>query len=162
MTMRRRMTENAPRVLGFIQDEMDRARIYFEEHYNEDISIEQYAVSRNMSTSWFNRSFRSAMGTSPMKYILDNSGLAVEAEFTDENIRNIYVGAREGLEIQDGAILNPSCHRLAKLIEQCIIFIVFLSSKIERLPCKLSNRSTMTEFFYLHGRRYQHIVIHSQ
>ena len=24
-----------------------------------------------MSTSWFNRSFRSAMGTSPMKYILD-------------------------------------------------------------------------------------------
>ena len=24
-----------------------------------------------MSTSWFNRSFRSAMGTSPMKYILN-------------------------------------------------------------------------------------------
>ena len=71
MTMRRRMTENAPRVSGFIQDEMDRARTYFEEHYNEDFSIEQYAVSRNMSTSWFNRSFRSAMGTSPMKYILD-------------------------------------------------------------------------------------------
>lgn len=71
MTMRRRMTENAPRVSGFIQDEMDRARTYFEEHYNEDFSIEQYAVSRNMSTSWFNRSFRSAMGTSPMKFILD-------------------------------------------------------------------------------------------
>ena len=43
----------------------------YEEHYNEDFSIEQYAVSRNMSTSWFNRSFRSAMGTSPMKYIKD-------------------------------------------------------------------------------------------
>lgn len=71
MTMHRRMTENAPRVSGFIQDEIDRARLYFDEHYNEEISIEQYAVSRNMSTSWFNRSFRSAVGTSPMQYILD-------------------------------------------------------------------------------------------
>ena len=71
LTMHRRMTENAPRVTGFIQDEIDRARTYFEEHYNKEISIEQYAVSRNMSTSWFNRSFRSAMGTSPMKYILN-------------------------------------------------------------------------------------------
>ena len=40
MTMRRRMTENAPRVSGFIQDEMDRARTYFEEHYNEDFSMD--------------------------------------------------------------------------------------------------------------------------
>ena len=71
MTMHRRMTENAPRVSGFIQDEIDRARVYFDEHYNEEISIEQYAGSRNMSTSWFNRSFRSAVGTSPMQYILD-------------------------------------------------------------------------------------------
>ncbi len=68
LTMHRRMTENAPRVTGFIQDEIDS---YFEEHYKEEISIEQYAVSRNMSTSWFNRSFRSAMGTAPMKYILN-------------------------------------------------------------------------------------------
>ena len=71
LTMHRRMTENAPRVTGFIQDEIDRARTYFEEHYKEEISIEQYAVSRNMSTSWFKRSFRSAMGTAPMKYILN-------------------------------------------------------------------------------------------
>ena len=70
MAMRRRMTENAPRVSGFIQDEMDRARIYFEEHYNEDISIEAYSASRNMSTSWFSRCFRSAVGESPMRYIL--------------------------------------------------------------------------------------------
>ena len=39
MTMHRRMTENAPRVSGFIQDEIDRARTYFEEHYNKEISI---------------------------------------------------------------------------------------------------------------------------
>ena len=71
IAVHRRMTENAPRIEGFIQDEMDRARDYFEENYNKDISIEQYAASRSMSTSWFNRSFRSAMGTSPMKYILE-------------------------------------------------------------------------------------------
>ena len=71
ITMHRRMAESVPRIAGFVQDEMDRAKAYFEEHYNEDISIEQYAASRSMSTSWFNRSFRRAAGTSPMKYILD-------------------------------------------------------------------------------------------
>ena len=91
MTMHRRMTENAPRVSGFIQDEIDRARAFFDEHYNEEISIEQYAVSRNMSTSWFNRSFRSAVGTSPMQYILDvrirNAQTLLET--TDYSIGNI-------------------------------------------------------------------------
>ena len=71
LTMHRRMTENMPRISGFIQEEIDRAKDYFEEHYNEEINIEQYAVSRSMSVSWFNRSFRNAVGTSPMKYILD-------------------------------------------------------------------------------------------
>ena len=71
LTMHRRMARSTSRIAGFIQDEMDRARDYFEQHYNEDISIEQYAASRSMSSSWFNRSFRNAMGTSPMKYILD-------------------------------------------------------------------------------------------
>ena len=91
MTMRRRMTENVPRITGFIQDEMDRAKDYFEQHYNEDISIEQYAASRSMSTSWFNRSFRSALGTSPMKFILEirirNAQTLLET--TDYSISNI-------------------------------------------------------------------------
>ena len=91
ITLRRRMTENAPRVAGFIQDEIDRARAYFDEHYNEEISIEQYAVSRNMSTSWFNRSFRTALGTSPMKYILDIRIRKAQflLETTDNSISNI-------------------------------------------------------------------------
>ena len=91
MAMHRRMTENAPRVSGFIQDEIDRARTYFEEHYNEEISIEQYAVSRNMSTSWFNRSFRNSAGTSPMKYILDIRirNAQVLLETTDYTISDI-------------------------------------------------------------------------
>lgn len=91
ITVHRRMTEDAPRVSGFIQDEIDRARAYFEEHYNEDISIEQYAASRSMSTSWFNRSFRSLVGTSPMKYILEirirNSQMLLET--TDYSVADI-------------------------------------------------------------------------
>ena len=58
-----------PKVSGFLQDEIDYAREYFETHYNEEISTEKYAASRNMSISWFNKSFKAATGTSPMKYI---------------------------------------------------------------------------------------------
>ena len=68
--MSRRIRESTPRIAGFLQDEMDRAKEYFREHYNEDISIEQYAASRNMSTSWFNKSFRNIVGESPLRYIL--------------------------------------------------------------------------------------------
>ncbi len=70
ITMNRRIHEGTPRIAGFVQNEIDRAKDYFREHYNEDISIEQYAASRNMSTSWFNKCFRSAVGESPLRYIL--------------------------------------------------------------------------------------------
>ena len=91
MTMHRHMTEKAPRISGFVQDEIERARIYFDEHYKEEISIEQYAASRSMSTSWFNRSFKNAMGTSPMKYILDIRirNAQVLLETTDYSISDI-------------------------------------------------------------------------
>ena len=70
ITMNRRIHEQIPKVTGFIQDEIDHAKNYFREHYNEDISIEAYSASRNMSTSWFSRSFRAVAGESPMRYIL--------------------------------------------------------------------------------------------
>ena len=91
LMIHRRMTEAMPQVSGFIQEEIDRAKAYFEEHYNEEISIEQYAASRSMSTSWFNRSFRGSVGTSPMKYILDIRirNAQVLLETTDYSIANI-------------------------------------------------------------------------
>ena len=91
LMIHRRMTEAMPQVSGFIQEEIERAKDYFEEHYNEEISIEQYAASRSMSTSWFNRSFRGAVGTSPMKYILDIRirNAQVLLETTDYSIANI-------------------------------------------------------------------------
>ena len=79
LTMHRRMTESMPEISGFIQEEMSRA------------SIEQYAASRSMSTSWFSRSFRNATGTSPMQYILETRIRNAQTllETTDDSITNI-------------------------------------------------------------------------
>lgn len=70
IAMNRRMREEQPKIEGFAQSEADHARDYFREHYNETISIEQYAASRNMSSSFFNKAFRAAVGEPPLQYIL--------------------------------------------------------------------------------------------
>lgn len=53
-----------------IAEAIDKSRIYFSEHYNEDIRIEEYASSQGMSTSWFIRNFKQYVGETPMQYIL--------------------------------------------------------------------------------------------
>ena len=55
---------------GMIAEEIDKAMLYFNEHYNENISIEEYAASRHMSTSWFIRNFKQYTSSTPMQYIL--------------------------------------------------------------------------------------------
>lgn len=62
--------EPKPTVSSFIQDEMELARRYFTEHYNEDINIEEYAKSRGMSFSWFSRNFKQLTAKSPMQYVV--------------------------------------------------------------------------------------------
>lgn len=52
------------------QEEIELATRYFNEHFNRNISIEEYALSRHMSTCWFIRSFRQYSGITPMQYIL--------------------------------------------------------------------------------------------
>ena len=91
MTMHRRMEENLPRFSGFTSQEIDLAKEYFTEHYNEEINIEEYALSRHVSASWFNKSFKKAVGTTPMKYILSIRIRNAQAllETTDYNISNI-------------------------------------------------------------------------
>ena len=42
---------------------------YFNEHFSEPISIEEYAKNQHISVCWFIRSFRLAMGMPPMQYI---------------------------------------------------------------------------------------------
>ena len=53
-----------------IAEAIDKATIYFSEHYNENISIEGYAKAHHMSTSWFIRNFKQYTGSTPMQYIL--------------------------------------------------------------------------------------------
>lgn len=55
---------------GMIVEEIDKAMLYFNERYNENISIEEYAASRHMSTSWFIRNFKQYTDVTPMQYIL--------------------------------------------------------------------------------------------
>lgn len=50
--------------------EVEFAKNYFHDHYQEAISIEDYAHSRHMSTCWFIRSFRTLTGSTPLQYIL--------------------------------------------------------------------------------------------
>ena len=50
--------------------EMDQAVTYFNENYNRDINIDEYAHSHGMSVSWFIRSFRKYTGQTPMQFIL--------------------------------------------------------------------------------------------
>ena len=53
-----------------IAEDIDNAMLYFSEHYNEDICIEDYAATHHMSTSWFIKNFKQYTGSTPMQYIL--------------------------------------------------------------------------------------------
>ena len=70
LLVQRTRQEQKPSVATYIQEEMEYARRYFNEHYNETINIEEYAQSRSMSVSWFQRNFRQFVNHSPMQYIL--------------------------------------------------------------------------------------------
>ena len=70
LLIERSRDERKPAVSSFIQDEMELARRYFTEHYNEEINIEEYARSRGMSFSWFSRNFKQLTAKSPMQYVV--------------------------------------------------------------------------------------------
>lgn len=54
----------------YLENEMDLAAQYFNDHYNSDINIQEYAASRGMSVSWFIRNFKEFTGSTPMQYIV--------------------------------------------------------------------------------------------
>ena len=53
-----------------VAEEIDKATSFFTEHYNEQINIDEYAIERHVSTSWFIRNFKACTGFTPMQYIL--------------------------------------------------------------------------------------------
>ena len=64
---------------------------YFNEHYSESISIEEYAEKNHVSTSWFIRNFKLYVGSTPMQFILQKSICNAEALLlnTEYNINEI-------------------------------------------------------------------------
>ncbi len=53
-----------------VVEEINKATLYFNEHYSEDISIDDYAQNNHVSVSWFIRNFKQCTGSTPMQYIL--------------------------------------------------------------------------------------------
>lgn len=74
-----------------IQNEIERAAHYFNENYNKQLNIEQYAKLRHMSTCWFIRSFRQILKVTPMQYILSLRMANAQSllETTEYNISEI-------------------------------------------------------------------------
>ena len=62
-----------------IAEEIDKATMYFNEHYSEEICIDEYARIHNMSTSWFIRNFKQYTGVTPLQYILNKRIYNAEA-----------------------------------------------------------------------------------
>lgn len=54
----------------YLEQEIDIAAQFFNDYYNTEINIEEYACSRGMSVSWFIRNFKEYIGTTPMQYIV--------------------------------------------------------------------------------------------
>lgn len=71
LMIQRTRLEKPPIVTTAVQLEMDYARQYFHDHYNEPINIEEYALSRHTSISLFMRNFKKVFGVSPKQYILN-------------------------------------------------------------------------------------------
>lgn len=69
--MLQRYFKSSAKVENFrIVEEIDKATEYFNEHYNENISIDEYAENNHVSISWFIRNFKQYTGFTPMQYIL--------------------------------------------------------------------------------------------
>lgn len=65
-----RETSDGKKINPHTQNELEQALRYFDQHYNEEINIDDYAASRHMSTCWFIRCFKQYNGITPMQYIL--------------------------------------------------------------------------------------------
>lgn len=74
-----------------IQNEIERATHYFNDHYSSALCIEDYAKSRHLSTCWFIRSFKQIVKVTPMQYILSLRMMNARnlLETTDYNITEI-------------------------------------------------------------------------
>lgn len=54
----------------YLEKEIEQSIVYFNNNYNKEINIADYAAEQNLSTCWFIRTFKNVTGTTPMHYIL--------------------------------------------------------------------------------------------
>lgn len=75
----------------YLESEIELALQYFNENYNTNLHIEDYAASRGMSISWFIRSFKQFTNSTPMQYIvsLRITNAQILLETTNYNISEI-------------------------------------------------------------------------
>lgn len=76
---------------NYLEKEIELSIKYFNENYNKEINVADYAAEQNMSTCWFIRTFKSVTGTTPMQYILSLRITNAQSllETTDYNITEI-------------------------------------------------------------------------
>ncbi len=76
---------------NYLEKEAELSAKFFDENYNTEINIAEYAASKSMSTCWFIRNFKQVTGTTPMQYILSLRITNAQSllESTDYNITEI-------------------------------------------------------------------------
>lgn len=70
LLIQRTRQEQKNSISSYMQAEIEYARRYFNEHYSDSISIQDYADSRNMSVCYFQRNFKQIVKHTPMQYLL--------------------------------------------------------------------------------------------
>lgn len=87
---------NKERIINneYLDNEMEEAVQYFNNYYNTEINIDEYAQSKGMSVSWFIRNFKKFTGTTPMQYIVsirisNAQGLLETTEYSINEISRI-------------------------------------------------------------------------
>ncbi len=78
--------------------QLEEARRFFDENYQQAISIEDYASAHGMSVSWFIRLFKEAYGSTPAQYILSMRISRAQSLLEDKRYNVSEVGALVGYE----------------------------------------------------------------
>ena len=91
ISIHRQITKEHKLKNEYLDSEMEIAMQYFNDHYNAEINIEEYAASRGMSVSWFIRNFKLYTNTTPMQYIvsLRIANAQMMLETTNYNVTEI-------------------------------------------------------------------------
>lgn len=87
----RQLTKEHKSKNEYLDKEMELAIQHFNDNYNKEINIEDYAFSRGMSVSWFIRNFKQYTNTTPMQYIVSIriTNAQILLETTNYNITEI-------------------------------------------------------------------------